>query len=140
MLPSVHDHTLLGYRVSLEHGEVALRTIPDQRASSEPVSAREIIFEGCTAHFFEHPVEGSILGHIIELPLEAFVSAQAAQFEAGFSAGGWPAWWRGSVAEAIAFLRSGEQRAFEITSAYGFSGWVVARSVCASAWEPRAPA
>jgi len=136
MLPSIHDHTLLGYRVSLEHEEIALRTIPDQRASTGPASAREIVFEGSTAHFFEHAMEGSILGHLVEWSLEAFVFAHTSQFAAGYSAAGWPAWWRGSVEDAVAFLQANHQHAFEITSSYGFSGWILAKSIRATDWEP----
>jgi hypothetical protein len=136
VLPSIHDHTLLGYRVSLVDSEVALRTVPDQRACADPVFEREVVFEGCVAHNFEHVSEGTILGWLLEVPLEQFVAAHGAQFEEGWRQSGWPPWWHDSAAKALAYLQQRDVHAFEITSSYGMGGWVLARSVRTSPAEP----
>ncbi len=128
MLPSVHDHTLLEYSVSLERATIAMRTRPSRFGED----VRLLVFEACEAHHFKHVSEGSILGHIVEHSLPAFVAAVEAELNEGFHESGWPAWWRGSISDAIGYLNAREIRAFEITSAYGFSGWVLARSVRAS--------
>ncbi len=136
VLPDIHDHGLLGYHVSFDQGEIGLRTMPDQRESSEPGTARAVVFEGCVAHHFERADYGTILSDISEVPLERFVSEHAMQFDAGHRASGWPSWWRGSVPEALAYLRQEQITAFEIESSYGFSGWILARSVRASEPKP----
>ena len=129
MLPSIHDHTLLGYRVLLGDAEVVLRTMPDQRASQEPGFPREIIFGGCAAHHFENASEGTILGWLLEVPLEKFIFERAALFDEGYRRSGWPPWWRGSVQGALEHLKQRRIHAYEITSSYGLYGWVMAASV-----------
>ena len=136
MPPNIHDHTLLGYRVSLVDGEVALRTVPDQRASTAPVSEREVVFEGRVAHHFAHVSEGTILAWLLEVPLEQFVCDQVAQFEEGWRQSGWPPWWRDSASEALTYLQQQGVHAFEITSSYGMGGWVLAHSVRTSPPHP----
>ena len=128
MLPSVHDHTLMEYCVSLDRASVVLRT--SRPAGMEPASRSQqsVVFEGCEAHHFRHSSPGSILGEIIECPLPAFLENIQAELDKGSRESGWPKWWQASVSDALNYLGARSIRAFEITSAYGFSGWVLARS------------
>jgi hypothetical protein len=130
MLPSVHDHTLLEYRVSLDHGSVVLRTRRPSTTESVSRDEQSLVFEGCEAHHFNHSSPGSILGHIVEHPLPAFLARVQAELDEGSRKSGWPNWWQSSVPGALNYLGTRSIRAFELTSAYGFSGWVLARSVC----------
>ena len=134
-LPSIHDHTLLSYRVSLNAGEIALCTTPDSPSCLEPVGFREVIFEGCEAHYFQYAITGTILGWLIEIPLDRFINEHGAQFDDGFRQGAWPSWWRGSAIQALSYLSKRDQHVFEISSSYGFDGWVIARSVRATEWN-----
>jgi hypothetical protein len=129
MLPSVHDHTLLEYCVSLDRASVVLHTRRPGIAEPDRPSEQSLIFEGCEAHHFRHSSPGSILGHIVEYPLPAFLANIRAELDEGSRESGWPKWWQASVPAALEYLGARSIRAYELTSAYGFTGWVLARSV-----------
>jgi len=123
MLPSLHDHHLLGYVVS--EGCLTLETIPSGFNRTPQLT----IFEGCEAYHFPHAEPGAVLGHIVSSDLMSFLQNHSAEFEDGFTQCGWPSWWRGSIEEAYAYLQKRGVSALEITSAVGFSGWVLAATV-----------
>ena len=129
MLPSVHDHTLLEYRVSLDRASVMLRTRRPGTTESATRGEQSLVFEGCEAHHFRYSSPGSILGHIIEHPLPGFLANVEVELDEGSRVSGWPKWWQSSIPDALNYLGARSIRAFELTSAYGFSGWVLARSV-----------
>jgi hypothetical protein len=129
MPPSIHDHTLLEYCVSLERSSVVLRTRRPGAAEAASGSEQSLVFEACEGHHFRHSSPGSILGHIIKHPLPAFLQSIQTELEEGYRQSGWPNWWQASVPDALNYLGARSIKAFELTSAYGFSGWVLARSV-----------
>ena len=135
MLPSVHDHSLIEYRVHLRARQVTLITRPEATRSSSAdqaaftVDAVATVFEGLEAHPFERVAAGVILSEIAEPPLGHFLSEHEREFTEGHRLVGAPSWWRGTLAAAEVYLRDRGTRVFEIHSSYGFSGWVLASSV-----------
>jgi hypothetical protein len=123
VLPSIHDHYLLGYVVS--ESCLTLETIPTGLNRTPQLT----IFEGCEAYHFPQAEPGAILGHIILCDLMSFLRSHLAEFEDGFTQCGWPSWWRESLEEVYTYLQQRGVLALEITSAVGFSGWVLAATV-----------
>ena len=113
------DFHLAGYVVDCGRAEIRLRATDKRRVT-------EVVFFGVQAYHFEHDNFGTILGHIVELLLEAFLEQHAAQFDEGSRQEAWPLFWQGSVASALAHLKAASVRAYEVTSAYGMGGWVLA--------------
>lgn len=129
MLPSIHDHSLLEYRVELIHRQIAFITLPEATRTQPDVRPVHTVFEGREGHHFDAVSTGVILSDIEEAPLSDFLASHQVEFEQGHKSVGAPSWWRGSVAEALAYLTERGVRAFYINSSYGFSGWVLAREI-----------
>ena len=118
------DYYLASYTVRCDRAEIRLlarRSVP-----GEP-RATEIVFSGVAAYHFEHDTFGTVLGHVVEQPLEPFLYEHSQEFAAGFRQSGWPSFWSGSVGDALAWLQAGSVRSFGIDSAVGMRGWVLAR-------------
>lgn len=116
------DFWLAGYSVDSAAREIRLRaTDNDERRVTE------IVFSGVAAYHFECDNFQSILGYIIEHPLASFIEKHAEQFRSGFRQSGWPLFWKDSVEDAVTSLQSDSVRAFEILTAFGLDGWVLAR-------------
>lgn len=124
------DYCLAGYSVQSEPAEIRLRA---ERCHPGKPRVTEIVFTGVEAYHFEHNNFGTILGHIIELPLPLFIEEQAESFRRGWHQSGWPSFWRNSVPDAIAFLESASVHAFELSSSIGMIGWILAREFQAHA-------
>jgi len=65
-------------------------------------------------------------GQLLERPLDGFVRQHADEFASAFAQNGWPHFWRGSAAEAVASLKQRGVRAFELVSTLGLHGWILA--------------
>jgi hypothetical protein len=129
MLPSVHDHSLLEYRVDLINSRIVLITLPEAARTQADVRPVQTVFEGREAHHFDAVSTGAILFDIDEASLSEFLASHRDEFDKGHKSVGAPSWWRGTVAEALAYLTARGVRAFEISSSYGFSGWVLATEI-----------
>jgi len=129
MLPSVHDHRLIEYRVNLRDREITLITLPVAARSQPEPEPVATVFEGLEGHHFERVSSGVILSDISELPLLDFLKDHEREFSEGHRLVGAPSWWQGTVAAAEVHLGSCGTRVFEINSSYGFSGWILASSV-----------
>lgn len=120
-----HDHALCGYEVRDFGGTIILRL--SLRAEDGEVVRSEICFEEVAFYHFIHTSSAIILD-IAEIPLARFV----ARFEKEL-----PAWdhrqgvwiWRDDSANTLSELQRLGLRAWEIDSAVGFTGWVVAKEV-----------
>ncbi len=69
---------------------------------------------------------------IEEAPVEETMRAHKFEFEAGHRESGWPRFWGQDAAqtsERVAALVRDGVRWFELSSSYGMSGWVMARSM-----------
>ena len=119
------DYNLASYSVLCDRSEIRLLA---QRSFPGKPRTTEIVFSGVVAYHFEHDNFGTILGHIIERPLDAFLHQHAAQLTDGSRQSGWAQFWSGSVADALAHLQASSVHAFELISSYGLRGWVLART------------
>ena len=135
-LPSIHDHSLLEYRVDLANRRVTLITVPEPARIKPGTTALETIFDGMEGHHFGSVAAGVIFLDIEEAPLEEFLPAHEIEFNEGSRMTGTPVWWKGSVSEAQRYLTERKVRAFEINSSYGFDGWVLAVGVRQSIGRP----
>jgi hypothetical protein len=127
MRASVHDNFLLSYEVSSEHAEIRLRT--EFRSTGRPVERTDVVFSGVEAYHFEHDCFSNILSEIVERPALGLLAEQQRALEEGFHRSGWPRFWGGSPEKASNYVQTHRLNAYELTSSYGISGWVIARSL-----------
>lgn len=139
MRPSIHDHSLIEYRVNLLESRVTLITRPPAENSNSARGWVATMFEGLEAHHFERVSSGAILLDIEEPPLADFLQSHEHEFAEGHRRDGAPSWWRGTAAAAEDYLRERGARAFEIASSYGFAGWILAAHVHQSLWSAGGP-
>ena len=129
MRPSIHDHSLIEYRVHLSDRQVTLITLPEEGRFRPGIDPVVTVFEGLEGHHFERVSSGVIFLDISEIPLPEFLRERETELAEGHRLVGAPDWWQGSVSAAEAYLTSRGAHAFEIASSCGFSGWVLAASV-----------
>ena len=122
---SIHDNRIVGYDVDGERRRIVLHTESDRREAKERT---DIVFEGVVAYLFENDNFGNILFGVEELPLEDFIAGNEQLFQTGV-AFAWPGPWNLSPQASLSHMQAAHVRAFEISSSYGLSGWVVARSL-----------
>jgi hypothetical protein len=120
------DYLLLGYTVSSERAEITFRC--QRREPGEPRHT-EVTFVGVVTYRFEHDDFGTILTHIIDVPLASFLTQHADELSKSAAEAGACRFWKGSVEEATRELEKSSIRAFEINSAIGMHGWALARTV-----------
>src|ERR1700737_435546 len=95
-LPSIHDHSLIEYRVNLQDRQVTLITVPEEARSRPGVEPIVTVFEGLEGHHFERVSSGVIFFDISEVPLSQFLGEHQHELEEGHRLAGVPAWWQGS--------------------------------------------
>jgi len=120
----VHDSLVYAVLVECERRIVTLFTAYPHW---EPTELTDVVFTGVLAHHFRHVLEGNILDEIVAVEVNAFVGEHAGDFDRA-SKWGWPP----DYTAADAFresLRVGGFQPYEISSSYGMSGWVIARSL-----------
>src|SRR4051812_44144662 len=122
---SVHDNHLLAYSVLAKEKKIILQTAYLDR---EPHELTDIVFEDVLAYYFENDLFGTIIFEVEEVDLSALLKEYAVMFETGWRYG-WPRGWDKKKEEIEAFVRRLGMRGFELSSSYGMSGWVVARSM-----------
>jgi hypothetical protein len=129
------DYLLVSYEVDCQLASIRLVA----RSATSPPCETELVFAGVAAYQFESDAFRTVLGQVIEQPVGALVERLAERFRAGWAADGWPRFWGAhpSAADAGAHLASEGVRAFELTSAIGMHGWVLARSFETRARSPR---
>jgi hypothetical protein len=129
-MSKVHDNHLVGYEVDGSIRRIVLRT--ENRDRGTPYGNTEVVFEGVEAYSFRNDCLENIVFDIEEAPLEAAVRAHKLDFEAGHRESGWPRFWgkdEVQTRERVAALVRDGVRWFELSSSYGMSGWVMARSM-----------
>lgn len=129
------DYHLASYSILCDRAEIRLRA---ERCTDGDPQATEIIFAGVAAYHFKHDNFETILGHVIERPLEPFLEEHASKFSQGASQSGWAPFWTGSVSTTLAKLQAESIHAFEITSSFGLRGWVLAVSFDSQLADPHA--
>ncbi len=131
------DYLLVGYEVDCERASIRLVA----RARTTPPRDTELLFADVAAYQFESDAFGTVLGDVIEQPVSVLVERLAERFRAGWTADGWPRFWGAhpSADDAAAHLAHEGVRAFELTSAIGMHGWVLARSFDTRGSSPPMP-
>ena len=120
---SVHDNSVVAYEVLAKEKKIVLHTECLDRESHE---FTDIVFEEVLAYDFENDLFGTIIFDVKEVDLSVLLKEKAAMFEGGWRYG-WPRGWERDKEDIEVFVRRLEMRAFELSSSYGMSGWVLAR-------------
>ncbi|MEY3480346.1 MAG: hypothetical protein RIQ71_1121 [Verrucomicrobiota bacterium] len=120
---SVHDNSVVAYEVLAKEKKIVLHTECLDRESHE---FTDIVFEEVLAYDFENDLFGTIIFDVKEVDLSVLLKEKAAMFEGGWRYG-WPRGWEKDKEDIEVFVRRLEMRAFELSSSYGMSGWVLAR-------------
>ncbi len=123
--PSVHDRHIIAYTV---HGRDRTITLRTEHPYTDPSQIIDVLFEGVLAYYFEHDLMGNIIFDIEEVDLPQLVRTQNTLFEAGWK-WGWPVGWEHQKESMEAYAMRLEMKAFELTSSYGMTGWVLGRSM-----------
>jgi hypothetical protein len=121
---SVHDNRVIAYQVDCERRRIVLHTRFDER---EPVELTDVIFEGVEAYELAGDNFGNILFDVREIPIAQLVDEHRATFAEGVVFA-WPGSWNESPEAALRHFEAEGVKAFEIASAFGLAGWVVARA------------
>jgi len=138
---SVHDNHLVAYTVLAKEKKIILQT---EFRDREPHEFTDVVFEEVLAYDFENDLFGAIIFDVEEVDLSALLKEKASMFEDGWR-WGWPRGWEKEKEEIEVFVRRLEMRAFELSSSYGMSGWILARRMSKikkeanQAPEPTAP-
>jgi hypothetical protein len=122
--PSIHDNRVISYEVDGQNRRVVLHTRFEER---QPFEVTDVIFEGVLAYHFENDNFGNILFGIEEVPVEQLVQENRSLFEQG-APYAWPGPWNDTPETSVHHLIAKGAKAFEISSSYGLSGWVIAES------------
>jgi hypothetical protein len=122
-----HDNHIVGYEVDGRGRRIILHT--ENTYVPEPHPRLDVVFAGVELFQFRYADLVSILTEITEIPLREALERTTDEFAAGHHLCGWPAGWSLEPARKEARLRelaAAGARFFEIGSAIGFEGWVVA--------------
>jgi len=120
---SVHDNRLIAYHVLAKECRIVLETEFRDRA---PHEYTDVVFEDVLAYHFENDLFGTIIFDIEEVDLNALLKEHAQMFELGWRQG-WPRGWDSRKEDIESFTQRLEVRAFDLSSSYGMSGWVIAK-------------
>ena len=121
-MPSVHDNRIKSFTVDGEARTLTLRTVTE---SGSPV---DLVFSGVEAYFLEHDNFGNIILAIEEFPVSRLIEENRERFENGRRFG-WPGPWNQSLEASLRHFEATAARAFELSSSYGMTGWVVCQEL-----------
>ena len=129
-LPSLHDDFLVSYEVNCEARRIKLRARRDERVeANRGLPARTLIFEGVEGYQFENDAFGSIIFSLECISIEQLLVAYGAQIAESYRLAGAPGPWAADLASAAQSLKAKGIQAFELSSSYGLSGWILAKEV-----------
>lgn len=120
-----HDYHLESYEVS-EFGESITLNLVYAYPGYE-VDKSRIAFKGVAFHHFINTT-GSIITGIEELSVEALLSKHSTQITEWSRVYG-VRYWRSDMASYISYLKDNAFKSWEITSAIGFYGFVIAKEI-----------
>ena len=122
---SVHDNVLVSYEVLADRREIHLHTQFPGAASEHT----NIIFRGVEGYFFYHDNLETIIFDVVEISVDRILEEDRERFEDGWRFN-WPGRWNTeSAAGRKEYLTKQGVRGFDISSSYGMSGWILAKSV-----------
>lgn len=122
---SVHDNVLISYEVLAEKREIHLHTkLPGTKCEHT-----DIIFRGVEGYYFFHDNFETIIFDVKEISVDRILEDDRERFDEGWRFA-WPGRWNtDSEASRKAYLTERGVRGFELSSSYGMSGWILAKSV-----------
>jgi len=122
---SVHDNVLVSYEVLAGRREIHLHT---QSPGTKPQHT-DIIFRGVEGYFFYHDNLETIIFDVVEISVDRILEDDRERFEDGWRFH-WPGRWNTeSAAGRKEYLMKRQVRGFDISSSYGMTGWILAKSV-----------
>jgi hypothetical protein len=121
---SIHDNRIVSYEVDGERERIVFHTRFEE---TEPFEKTDLIFDKVFAYHLEHDNFGNIIYGVEEISLSGLLTSQRPVFERGQKYG-WPGPWNGSPESSLEHLEADGAKAFQISSSYGLTGWVIARS------------
>ncbi|WP_323816617.1 hypothetical protein [Cellvibrio sp. NN19] len=120
-----HDYHLESYEVS-DFGESISFNLA-YAYPGEDIDKSHIKFEGVALHHIINTT-GSIITGIEELSIEALLSKHSTQITEWSRMFG-VRHWKSDMASYVSYLKNNEFKAWEITSAIGFYGFVIAKEI-----------
>jgi hypothetical protein len=128
MLPSLHDDFLVSYEVNCEVRQIRLHTRPDLRdPAKREERPRTIVFNGVEGYQFENDAFGNIIFSLRRVLVEQLIAERGAQIAQSFSMAGAPGSWAADLASAAQALTTMGIQAFDLSSSFGLSGWILAK-------------
>jgi hypothetical protein len=127
MLPSFHDDYLVGYEVDCEGRQIKLHIKP-AASVAEQVGASTVVFTGVEGYNFENDAFGNIIFALEAVTTPGFVSEYRGELAESYRMSGAPGTWASDLDTAPRVLSEQGVQAFVLSSSYGLSGWVLARS------------
>ena len=126
MIPSLHDNFLVSYEVDCELREIKLRV---RRAdwAEEPL-ARIIEFTGVQGYHFRNDAFGNVVFSLEKITLDLFFSEHSSEIAESYHLAGAPGPWAGDMNSAQQKLADMDVKAFVLSSSYGLSGWLLAKT------------
>jgi len=127
-LPSLHDNFLVSYEVDCEARRIKLRARRDERVeANRGLPVRTIVFAGVEGYQFENDAFGNIIFSLECVPIEHLLGAYGSRIAESYRLAGAPGPWAANLASAAQSLKAKRIQAFELSSSYGISGWILAK-------------
>jgi hypothetical protein len=127
MTLSVHDNLLVSYEVQCEARTILLRT--EYRVENKPTEFTNVMFKDVQGYRFENDAFANIIFGVDPLPLEQFLAEHGTEISESYKMAGAPGTWARDFETALEYLRQQGIQAFDLSSSYGLSGWVLAREI-----------
>jgi hypothetical protein len=122
-----HDNHLVGYTVDGRNRRIVLHT--EDVHGQNPPPRLDVVFENVEFYQFPRAALVSIVFGIEERALRQALEELRGELDESYRQCGWPDGWRHEpeMREArVRQLEAGGFRFFDITSSFGFEGWIVA--------------
>jgi hypothetical protein len=131
MLPSFHDDFIVSYEVNCEARQIKLYTKRDPRAppTSGEQPIRVIVFTGVEGYQFENDNFGNIIFSLEAIPVAQLLTRYGPRIAESYRMAGDPGSWAANLESAPQLLMAMGIQAFNLSSSYGLSGWVLAKEV-----------
>jgi hypothetical protein len=124
MLPSLHDDLLISYEVNCEARELRLFT-----RRSDLSCLRTIIFSGVKGYHLKNDAFGNIIFSLAEIHLDQFLAEYGEEISESYRLSGAPGPWAADADHGLQSLMLDDVKAFVLSSSYGISAWLLAKSV-----------
>jgi hypothetical protein len=126
-LPSLHDDFIVSYEVNCETRQIKLHAKRDPRIPAGDKERTTISFNGVEGYQFENDNFGNIIFSLRRIPVEQLIAERGAQIAESYRMAGAPNSWAADLASAAQALAAMGIQAFDLSSSYGLSGWILAK-------------